>query len=68
MEPIKTNLPIIKEETISLDTKKKLLIVGKKSYILEKGVTNLLEALMYENTVLKEYIEITKGIDTDIWA
>ena len=59
---------MIKEEAISLDIQKKLLIVGKKSYILEKGVISLLEALMYENNVLKEYIELTKGVDTDTWA
>ena len=68
MELIKTQLPLIKEEIISLDLKKKLLIVGKKSYILEKGVVSLVEALMYENNVLKEYIEITKGIDSKTWA
>ncbi len=68
MEQIKTSIPMIKEEAISLDIQKKLLIVGKKSYILEKGVISLLEALMYENNVLKEYIELTKGVDTDTWA
>ena len=68
MELIKTQLPLIKEEIVSLDLKKKLLIVGKESYILEKGVVSLIEALMYENNVLKEYVELTKGVDTDTWA
>ena len=68
MELIKTNIPLIKEEAISLDIQKKLLMVGKESFTLEKGVLSLLEALMYENNVLKEYIEITKGVDTDLWA
>lgn len=43
-------------------------MVGKESYILEKGVVSLIEALMYENNVLKEYVELTKGVDTDTWA
>tara|TARA_Y100001972_G_C7535193_1_gene269554 strand:- start:540 stop:746 length:207 start_codon:yes stop_codon:yes gene_type:complete len=68
MESIKTEIPLIKEETVSLDVKRNLLIVGTKSYTLEKGVLSLVEALMYENNVLKEYIEIVKGIDVDTIA
>ena len=68
MELIKTNLPLIKKEEVSLDMKNNLLIVGEKSFILENGVSSLVEALMYENNVLKEYIEIAQGIDSELWA
>ena len=68
MESIKTSLPLIKKEEISLDMTNNLLIIGEKSFILENGVSSLVEALMYENNVLKEYIEIAQGIDSELWA
>ena len=68
MESIKTSLPLIKKEEISLDMTNNLLIIGEKSFILEKGVSSLVEALMYENNVLKEYIEIAQGSDSELWA
>ena len=68
MESIKTSLPLIKKEEISLDMTNNLLIIAEKSFILENGVSSLVEALMYENNVLKEYIEIAQGIDSELWA
>ena len=68
METIKTIMPIIKEESITLDLATKVVTVGKNKYIVEKGVMNLLQALISENAVMKDFIEYTKGIDTDIEA
>ena len=65
MESINARIPVTKDVQVSLDTKNKTLKVQGKKYKLDEQVLTVIESLMVENTMLKEYMHINEYVDID---